>query len=115
RPAPREGGMFQRAWFAFVRAAPAGTRWARGWDLAASDTKEAAYTAGVRIGKQPDGRYLIANCVRGQLTPGKVETLIRNTASQDGGETMISLPQDPGQAGKAQARYLVKQLAGFNA
>lgn len=113
RPAPREGGMFQRSWFRFVRAAPAGTRWLRGWDLAATDTLEAAYTAGVKIGQQPDGRFIIANCVRGQLSPGQVERLIKTTASQDGLSCGISLPQDPGQAGKAQARYYVKQLAGY--
>src|SRR5690606_32537968 len=33
----------------------------------------------------------------------------------DGVECRISLPQDPGQAGKAQAAYLVKQLAGYAA
>ena len=35
-------------------------------------------------------------------------------ASQDGLECRISLPQDPGQAGKAQASYLVQKLAGYN-
>jgi len=39
--------------------------------------------------------------------------LIVNTASQDGYECVISIPQDPGQAGKSQAAYLSRKLAGF--
>lgn len=115
RPAPREGGMFKRHWFGTARAAPAGTKFVRGWDLAASIGPSSAFTAGVKIGKQPDGRFLIANCVRDRLSAGGVEKLIVSTANSDGVECRISLPQDPGQAGKSQAQYLVRQLAGFNA
>lgn len=115
RPAPREGGMFKRAWFSFVRAVPANTQFVRGWDLAASTDKTSAYSAGVKIGKTPDGRYVICDCKRDRLSAGGVEKLIIATANSDGVKCRISLPQDPGQAGKAQAQYLVKQLAGFNA
>lgn len=115
RPAPREGGMFKRAWFGFARAIPAGTTFVRGWDLAASVEKDSAYSAGVKIGRQKDGRFLIAHCVRDRLSAGGVERLIVSTAATDGKECRVSLPQDPGQAGKAQAQYLVKQLAGYSA
>jgi hypothetical protein len=42
RPSPRGGLMFKRHWFGVVPAAPAGCRWVRGWDLAASEEKGAA-------------------------------------------------------------------------
>jgi predicted phage terminase large subunit-like protein len=113
RPAPREGGMFKRGWFGRVRAAPAGTHWVRAWDLAASTDKDSAYTAGLKMGKTPEGRYIIANCVRDRLTAGGAERLMVNTAAADGCECRISLPQDPGQAGKGQAQYLVTQLTGY--
>jgi len=113
RPAPREGGMFKRGWFKTVRAIPVGTKFMRGWDLAASTTATSAYTSGVKIGRKPDGSFVIAHVARDRLSPGGVEKLIVNTAGQDGKQCKISLPQDPGQAGKAQAGYLVKQLAGF--
>lgn len=112
-PAPREGGLFRRAWFRVVRAIPAGTIFVRGWDFAATDTAQAAYTAGVKIGKQPDGRYIVANSVRDQLSPHAVRVLVLNTASQDGRECRVSLPQDPGQAGKSQAQSFVSLLAGY--
>lgn len=39
---------------------------------------------------------------------------MRNIAVRDGVKTRISLPQDPGQAGKSQVLYLTRQLAGFS-
>lgn len=114
RPAPREGGMFKRAWFPVVRAVPAGTRFVRGWDLAATEGA-GDWTAGVKIGRQKNGRFIIANVVRDQKSAAGVERLLVNTASQDGYTTEISLPQDPGQAGKQQASYYIGKLAGYTA
>lgn len=113
RPAPRGGGMFKREWFEIVPAAPAGCVWVRAWDLAATKSDKAAFTAGVRMGRAPDGRYVIAHVCRIQGSAAEVERLLVNTASQDGASVKGSLPQDPGQAGKSQIQYLVKQLAGF--
>jgi predicted phage terminase large subunit-like protein len=113
RPAPRGGGMFKREWFEIIPAAPANCRWVRGWDLAATDSSEAAYTAGVLMGRTPGGEYIIADATRIQGAPASVERLIVNTAQQDGTQVAGSIPQDPGQAGKSQALYLIRQLAGF--
>lgn len=116
RPAPREGGLFKRAWFEVVSSAPNAVRWVRGWDLAASEKSaksNPAFTAGVKVGLGDNGIWYIADVQRGQLSPEKVERLIANTASQDGTDCVIDLPQDPGQAGKAQIRYLVSRLSGF--
>ena len=113
RPAPREGGMFQRAWLKSLPAVPAGTRWVRGWDLAASTAKTAAYTAGVKLGQAPDGRFVIAHVVRERASAAGVEHLLLTTAQSDGPHVQGSLPQDPGQAGKAQAARFIKMLAGY--
>lgn len=117
RPAPREGGLFKRDWFEVVRAAPAGCEWVRAWDLAASEARrgssQPAYTCGLKLGKAPNGRYFIADVRRDRLSPAKVERMLINTARQDGARVRISIPQDPGQAGKSQAQYLVRQLEGF--
>lgn len=114
RPAPREGGMFKKHWFNIVQAIPAGTRLMRGWDLAATEGA-GDWTAGAKIGRQKNGRFIIIDMKREQLSSAGVERLLLNTASQDGYLTPVSLPQDPGQAGKAQASYYVQQLAGYTA
>lgn len=113
RPAPRGGGMFRREWFAVTDAAPAGCTWVRGWDLAATADAEAAWTAGVLIGKAKDGRFYIADARRIQGSPADVERMLVNTAAQDGKDVRGSIPQDPGQAGKSQSQYLIRQLAGY--
>ncbi len=114
RPAPREGGMFKKAWFPIVRAVPAGTKFVRGWDLAATEGA-GDWTAGVKIGRQRNGRFIIANVVRDQKSAAGVERLLVNTTSQDGYMCEQSLPQDPGQAGKQQASYYIGKLAGYTA
>jgi predicted phage terminase large subunit-like protein len=60
------------------------------------------------------GIFYIEHVERFQASPEKVERAILNMARSDGQATLVRLPQDPGQAGKAQAQYLARQLAGFN-
>lgn len=114
RPAPREGGMFKKGWFNIVRAVPAGTQFVRGWDLAATEGA-GDWTAGVKVGRMPNGRFIIADVVRDRKSSAGVERMLVNTAAQDGYVTEISMPQDPGQAGKQQASYYIGKLAGYTA
>lgn len=112
RPAPRSGGMFKRHWFNVVPALPIGCKMVRGWDLAATEGG-GDYTRGVKIARTKEGRFIVVNVTGGQLGPMNVERLIVATTSQDGYLCKQSLPQDPGQAGKAQASYQVSKLAGY--
>lgn len=121
----RAGGTFQPHWFNVIPALPSGpAEWVRGWDLAGTEEKKnkrAAFTAGVLLGKYPDGRLVVADARRGQVSPAGAERMVKNTATQDtewvsdngGGTYLIDIPQDPGQAGKSQVRYYVTNLAGF--
>lgn len=112
RPFPRGGVMFDRSWFHVVERGGTGGRVVRGWDLAASTERDSAATAGVKI-RLVDGKVLIEDIVWKQGTPHEVEQLIVATAQQDGAEVEQSLPQDPGQAGKAQRAYLTSKLHGY--
>lgn len=117
RPVPREGGLFKAAWFPdekFIDAAPAGTQWCRHWDLAASTGEGAAYTAGVKLGRTPSGAYVVGHVMRFRAGPGAVQERILSVArTVDGPEVTISIPQDPGAAGKVQSFELIKALSGF--
>jgi len=113
RPAPPEGGVFKPGQIEVIDALPAGPiEWVRAWDLAASTSGD--FTAGPKLGKLRDGRFVIGGMERDQLTTDKRDALIRNTASRDGRMVRISIPQDPGQAGKSQVLALTRMLAGYN-
>lgn len=116
RPAPREGGMFKKAWFVgkIIPAAPEGCTWVRHWDLAATALATAARTAGVKIGRTPEGAFVVGHVDKVQAEGHEVRKLIKATAETDGVEVAISLPQDPGQAGKVQKKDLIAMLAGWN-
>ena len=113
RPAPAEGGIFKPDQITIIDDLPAGEiKWCRGWDLAS--TVDGDWTAGAKIGRLPDGRFIIADMVRLRDGPDKRDAAIKNTASLDGRSVKISIPQDPGQAGKTQVIYLTRELAGYN-
>lgn len=117
RPAPRGGGIIKATQIGIIDAIPAGRiDWVRAWDLAATEAKGGSrpdYTAGPKLGRMPDGRFVIADMVRLRAGPDERDRAIVNTARADGRGVRISLPQDPGQAGKTQAMYLVRELAGY--
>lgn len=113
RPAPLDGGIFKPDQIQIIDAIPSGpVRWVRGWDLAS--TVDGDYTAGAKLGKLPDGRFVIADMVRLRRGPDERDAAIINAASLDSRSVRISIPQDPGQAGKTQVLYLSRTLAGYN-
>jgi len=118
RPVPRGGGMFKRDDFDIIDAIPAHLQVihrARGWDLAATDSSRAAYTVGAKVAKLADGRLVVEDVLRFRGGPAEVEAKILACANQDGPNVAQFIPQDPGQAGKAQVRALAALLEGFNA
>ena len=111
RPAPAEGGVFKPDQLQVVEALPAGSiQWVRGWDLAS--TTNGDWTAGAKLGRMSDGRLVIADVVRLRAGPDERDAAIVNTAAADGRAVKISIPQDPGQAGKTQVLYLTRSLVG---
>lgn len=111
-PAPRDGGTIKPHMIEIVDALPAGMKYVRGWDLAATKNAGDA-TAGPKLGVH-EGIVYIADLAHMRGSPDDVEALLVSTAKLDGKTTKQSIPQDPGQAGKAQAAYLSKKLAGCN-
>lgn len=112
---PAAGLYFLRRWCQVVDVIPAGTKFVRGWDLAATPKTEANdpdWTAGTKVGRTPDGRFIVIDHIRMREGPMGVEQAILNTASAEP-DTRIALPQDPGQAGKSQVQQLITKLSAY--
>ncbi|KOQ69974.1 phage terminase large subunit [Stenotrophomonas maltophilia] len=111
-PSPGEGGIIKTGKIETVDALPAGLHFVRGWDLAGTEAKmkRGDYTAGVKLGRSSDGVIYIADVLRERMGPDEVETAIGNTGKAD--MCLQSIPQDPGQAGKAQVMHLSRKLYG---
>jgi predicted phage terminase large subunit-like protein len=114
RPAPREGGLFQRHWFQIVTHLPERRIRVRSWDIAGSIADyDPDYTVGVLMSKCDQGYYWIEDVVRFRATSLQVDREQRACAMLDGVRTRITVPQDPGSAGKHHAEHMVRNLAGF--
>jgi predicted phage terminase large subunit-like protein len=118
RPRPAEGALFKVGQINILNTAPSGRNIARGWDLAATKklgSRDPDYTAGVKLLRTNEGRYVVLHVCRERGGPDDVKRLVVNTAAQDKhdhGSVRIGLPQDPGQAGKAQVLDYTRILAG---
>lgn len=116
RPAPRDGGLFKPEWFDLVTQIPEGCSFVRAWDLAATVPtagRNPDWTVGLKMARCRQGIFYIQHVARMRGTPMEVQRLILDMAAADGKACRIELPQDPGQAGKAQADALTRALAGY--
>lgn len=116
------GMYFKEEYFDFVPALPNNiVSYVRSWDLASSEPTptypDPDATVGVLMAKDKDGFYYVVDMAYVKGTPATVKKLIMNTAVRDkakfGNNIAITIPQDPGQAGKGQAEDLVRMLSGF--
>lgn len=110
RPVPREGGMFKPDRIEVVDVAPSGLKTCRGWDQAAT-MGGGDHTVGALLGKASDGTWWILDIARQQTAEPRA--MLKQVAAMDGKAVPISWPQDPGAAGKDQARSLTSDLAGY--
>jgi predicted phage terminase large subunit-like protein len=106
RPAPEEGGKFERGWLeqnVIVRPPEKLKRVVRYWDLAATDAKAAAdpdWTVGAKVGLTKSNQYVILDVVRLRGSPAEVERVFRETTELDGRGVEIRIEEERGSAGK---------------
>lgn len=111
-PKPPEGTMFKVDKFRILEAIPMdrGIKWCRTFDLAATEKEVSSgdpdWTAGCLMGRTESGHTIIADVRRTRKNSDEVEEWVRATCEEDwarfGRPIPVRLPQDPGQAGKAQ-------------
>lgn len=109
---PGAGAYYQRGWFKWLDVRPIGAvARCRRWDLAS--TEDGDWTIGARMSLMRDRSVVIEDVVRKRLRPAGVEACVLATAELDGKDVHVVIPEDPGQAGKAQVASYTKMLMGF--
>lgn len=123
-----EGGTkFKRGWFPVLESIPEDIeKVIRYWDFAATEEVPSNsqrdgpdYTASVKVGRRREGsfpRYVILDATWDRLSPGKVETLVRNLATHDGRACSIYFEEEGGASGKSNTfNFKTRVLEGFDA
>jgi len=112
RPAPLEGGMFQKDWFDVVpMPAIKMKKTVRRWDFASTDVKKGEdpdYTVGLKVGLGYDGLFYILDMVRVRESPGMLDKTLRRTLQQDGKLIRQRSEQEPGSSGKIAVWHLAR-------
>ena len=112
------GTYFKREWVEMIPHPPINVKWVRGYDKAATAPSETNrdpdYTAHVKMGITPNGDIIIADNGRYRVNAGEVYERTKSQAVRDGKHVRIVLPQDPGAAGKMEAKLHAKDLAAFD-
>lgn len=80
----------------------------RWWDLAASEAKTAARTAGVLMSRLRHGARVIEHARAFRATPGRRDAEIMRQARLDGKEVIIGLELEGGSGGPAQVEAIAK-------
>jgi len=111
------GLMFRREWCEVVKALPSDCDFVRYWDRAATEKTEGNdpdLSVGIKMARQRStGIYYLCDARYGFFSPAKGDAAIRNTATADGFDCRIGVPQDPGQAGKSQAQATIRDMDGY--
>jgi predicted phage terminase large subunit-like protein len=112
------GTLMNREWFKVVTAIPPLRSVIRYWDMAAtlSDGKnDPDWTAGAKVGRTEDGRWIILDMRHARLTPGGNEMLVGHTASEDGKSVKVGMEEEGGASGKSLIdHYRRSVLVGYN-
>lgn len=115
-PSPPGGGMFKIDRFSMITSMPSEnhivTR-VRYWDKAGTAGGDGAFTAGVKMCKLDNGKWIIEDVKRGRWESHSREAIIKQTAEADGYNTDVWVEQEPGSGGKESAEGTIRNLAGF--
>lgn len=113
-PIPIGGGMFKVDRIKIEENIP--QKWVRRvryWDKAATQDGKGAYTVGVLMGKDINGRFWVLDVIRGRWDSSKRESVIKQVADMDGRIVVIGIEQEPGSGGKESAQSTIRNLAGY--
>ena len=114
-PTPDTDALFSTGQIQIVDQVPSILRDVRAWDLAATlptEGRDPDWTVGLKLAVTELGQYVVTDLIRLRAGPTEIASTIVATADRDGQQTIVGLPQDPGQSGKQQVAWLTQRLAG---
>lgn len=110
-------GMFNRDWVQIVDHPPSdATARVRSYDLAGSVPSEANnmrcdWTAGVKMSRDKFGIYYVEDVVRFQkLSDGVLKEIVK-VSQDDGQDTQVTIPRDPGAGARTANQFYTRVLA----
>ncbi len=117
-PRPAQGSTFVVSGIEILSAPPdlSDGVIVRAWDLAATapdGRNDPDHTVGVKLMRDSAGRWIVLDIIRQRTSALEVERALFGAAQADGKSVIVCLPQDPGQAGKAQVDNYVRSLPGY--
>ena len=114
---PEAGLVFDRGDFGSIPAMPTDvTRWVRYWDKAGT-AGGGKYSAGALLGQRPNGRLVVADCIRGQWSSHARNKIMLQKAKADeelGVKITTYVEQEPGSGGKESAEISVQDFVGHD-
>ena len=123
-PTPPSGSMFKVDKLQIIETLPSPVNFVatiRYWDKAGSQGA-GAFTAGVKMSKLANGRFVISDVVKGQWSTENREAKILSTSESDRmqkesfkQEPHIYMEQEPGSGGKESVENSIRNLSGFMA
>ena len=112
------GALMRREWFRIVEAIPPLRSVIRYWDMAATlfnGNNDPDWTAGAKLGRTVDGRWIILDMRHARLSPAGNEMLVQSTAAEDGKQVKIGMEEEGGASGKSLIdHYRRAILVGYN-
>jgi predicted phage terminase large subunit-like protein len=112
------GALMRREWFRVVTEIPPLRSAIRYWDMAATlsdGSNDPDWTAGAKVGRTVDGRWIILDMRHARLSPAGNEMLVQHTASEDGKQVKIGMEEEGGASGKSLIdHYRRAILIGYN-
>lgn len=112
------GVLMRREWFKIVTEIPPLHSIMRYWDMAstlADGNNDPDWTAGAKVGRTKDGRWIILDMRHARLSPAANELLVQSTAAEDGHNVRIGMEEEGGASGKSLVdHYRRTILMGYN-
>lgn len=116
-PVDESKRLADKTWIRYAENLPEerDLKYVRFWDFAATEDGGDWTVGGLCAWSRMTNNFYICDIKRKQISPGQIETLVKETAEEDGKEVPVRIEEEGGSAGKAIiTHYTNNVLPGYN-